>query len=192
MKDRVVEHPNRYRLVPVAGTSDTFDLVAVPGTVIEEGTDLNKAALLTDAAATLLASVFGITFSSDALVSEALAGIANGSLRIATGTYTGTGTYGSENPCEVYIGFTPKLVFISSASGFGAVAAANYVQNSYGWSNSALFAYPTTKYLAFGGGTTYPYRVGKISWGTTLEWYNETAQSQLNTDGTVYNVLAIG
>lgn len=31
MIDRVLEHPNRYRLVPVAGQSNVFDLVIEPG-----------------------------------------------------------------------------------------------------------------------------------------------------------------
>jgi hypothetical protein len=38
----------------VAGTSDTFDLVPAPGIVTEEGTDINKAALLKDATAVKL------------------------------------------------------------------------------------------------------------------------------------------
>lgn len=42
VKDRVVQHPHRYRLVPVAGTTDTYDLERVPGTVTEEGTAVNR------------------------------------------------------------------------------------------------------------------------------------------------------
>lgn len=53
MKDRDVEYPNRYKLTAVAGEADTYDLEAVPGTVTEAGTDLNKSALLKDATATL-------------------------------------------------------------------------------------------------------------------------------------------
>lgn len=53
MKDRVVEHANRYKLTPVSGTSDTYDLEAAPGVVTEAGTDLNKATLLKDTTAAL-------------------------------------------------------------------------------------------------------------------------------------------
>ena len=67
MKDRVVEFPNRYRLVPVAGQENTYDFVAVPGTITEEGTPINKATLLTDA----VANRFGL--EGDPTVSEALA-----------------------------------------------------------------------------------------------------------------------
>lgn len=42
VKDRVVQHPHRYKLVPVAGTTDTYDLERVPGTVTEEGTAVNR------------------------------------------------------------------------------------------------------------------------------------------------------
>lgn len=48
MKDRVVQYPNRFKLVPVAGTTDVVDLVPVPGTVTDEGTPLSKGTLLGD------------------------------------------------------------------------------------------------------------------------------------------------
>ena len=57
MKDRVVQYPNRYKLVPVPESDDTFDFEAVPGTVTQEGTFLNKANLLTDETA----ARFGLT-----------------------------------------------------------------------------------------------------------------------------------
>jgi hypothetical protein len=53
MKDRVVEHPNRVRLVPVAGQDGVYDAVAVPGTITEPGTPINKALLLSDSTAML-------------------------------------------------------------------------------------------------------------------------------------------
>ena len=48
MKDRLVEFPNRYKLIPVSGQADTYDLQPVPGTITEEGTFLNKAVLFSD------------------------------------------------------------------------------------------------------------------------------------------------
>lgn len=54
MTDRSVQFPNRYQFVPVAGTTDTFDLVPVPGVVSAEGDDLSKANLLKDATAEAL------------------------------------------------------------------------------------------------------------------------------------------
>lgn len=48
MLDRLVEFPNRVRLIPVEGQSGVYDVVQVPGTVTEEGTPLNKGTLLSD------------------------------------------------------------------------------------------------------------------------------------------------
>lgn len=45
VNDKAVQHPSRYQLTPVAGTTDTFDLVAVPGTVTNVGTPVNKSYL---------------------------------------------------------------------------------------------------------------------------------------------------
>lgn len=42
VKDRVVEHARRYKLNPVAGSTDTYDLEPVTGTVTEAGTPVNK------------------------------------------------------------------------------------------------------------------------------------------------------
>lgn len=41
-EDRVVEHPNRVKLVPVEGTTDEFDLVPVPGKITSIGRAMNK------------------------------------------------------------------------------------------------------------------------------------------------------
>ena len=54
MKDRIVQFPGRYKQTLVAGTTDTYDLEAVPGVVTEAGDDLNKANLLPDAVVTAL------------------------------------------------------------------------------------------------------------------------------------------
>lgn len=48
MEDRIVQYPNRIKLVPVDGQPDTYDIEEVPGEVTSEGTPLSKATLLTD------------------------------------------------------------------------------------------------------------------------------------------------
>ncbi len=48
MKDRIVEYPNRYKLIAVAGQDGVYDLEAVPGTITETGTPINKASLLAE------------------------------------------------------------------------------------------------------------------------------------------------
>lgn len=53
MKNRIVEHPNRYRLKPVEGENGVYDLEPEPGGVTEVGTPINKATLLSDETAAL-------------------------------------------------------------------------------------------------------------------------------------------
>lgn len=53
MKDRVVQFPHRYQLIPVAGEEGTYDIVAKPGAITEAGTPINKATLLSDETADL-------------------------------------------------------------------------------------------------------------------------------------------
>lgn len=43
IKDRLVEHPNRFKLIAVPGMEGVYDLIPHPGEVTEEGTAVNKA-----------------------------------------------------------------------------------------------------------------------------------------------------
>ena len=72
MKDRVVQFPHRYQLVPVAGETNVYDFVPVTGTVTEVGTPINKANLLKDETAAL----YDLT-GEDATVDKALNQIQN-------------------------------------------------------------------------------------------------------------------
>lgn len=49
MQDRIVEHPNRYRMISVG--DGLVDLIPAPGQVVQEGTPLSKATLLSDTTA---------------------------------------------------------------------------------------------------------------------------------------------
>lgn len=44
VKNRIVQHPNRYKLTPVSG--DIYDLSPEPGTVTEIGTIVNRSLLM--------------------------------------------------------------------------------------------------------------------------------------------------
>lgn len=48
MRDRFVQFPTRYELLPVPGMSNVFDLIPVPGIVYDPGTSLNKHTWLAD------------------------------------------------------------------------------------------------------------------------------------------------
>lgn len=70
MKDRIVEHPGRYRLVPIPGQDGVFDLEPVPGSVTEVGTPICKNTLLSDETE----EQFGL---SNATVDDALTDLLN-------------------------------------------------------------------------------------------------------------------
>jgi len=178
VKDRVVEHPGRYQMVPVAGTTDTYDFVAVPGTVTEAGTDLSKGNLLTDATAAL----FGL--GEDAVPDDALVNIRSlidDLPTIETGTYTGTGTTTSTAPNSVVLSKPCKLMFIfpSGSGEVGTFPVFRYTEDYVQW------AY-------YSAGTTQGY-AKKSEDGKTISWYvtyQFTTIDQFNSSGVVYNYMA--
>lgn len=100
-------------------------------------------------------------------------------VKIATGSYTGTGTYGSSNPNSLTFDFEPKIVFIGGKGTSGVYATFPYV-----WGGQYIYLQSN--------GTTYSNNVS-IS-GNTMTWYSSSSSAsyQLNTAGTVYNYIAIG
>jgi len=104
-------------------------------------------------------------------------------MRIETGSYTGTGTNGSDNPNTLTFLFVPQIVFIvedygsnSAITGFNAIV--------HGQTNS--------------NGVTYSsYLRWSITWssdGTSVSWYaySGTAEKQMNTSRRTYRYVAIG
>lgn len=102
-------------------------------------------------------------------------------VKIASGTYTGAGTYGSGNKNTLTFDFVPKIVFIatnsSSCGGAGTVLI-------NGQGKSAGFG---ANYNDYSLDLT-------VTWsGKTLSWYSaKTAERQLNTSGTTYHCVALG
>ena len=101
MKDRVVQFPHRYQLVPVAGQTNVYDFVPVTGTVTEVGTPINKANLLKDETAALYdltgedATVDGAlarAFSKPLEDRRKCAGLSEGAALIATSGYVSFST----------------------------------------------------------------------------------------------------
>lgn len=175
----------------------------------QEPTFLNKANLLTDAVAALFglspnATVNDAFNAASGLISTAQT-TANGRARIATGSYTGTGTYDLANPNTLTFPFSPKIVFIRKAP--------DGVTNGYAGNNDAFAVFSQTAsnvsedYSATSSGNaggfagtlyipsnTYPfaYRLkGKLV-SKTLTWCNlESAKYQANGSGEVYYWTAI-
>ena len=100
--------------------------------------------------------------------------------KIATGSYTGTGTYGADNPCSLTFPFVPKLVAVVCGS------------------STNIFGYATFVYEGPVGMTG---TVPQVSWddvGKTVSWYTTESSStygpsyQLNHRSGTYHYAAIG
>lgn len=113
-----------------------------------------------------------------------------GMCRIATGSYVGTGTYGSSNPCSLTFSFTPRILIIENPFSTGTTTTVN------GYSN-------VTPCIAINGQTEGFLWITRSStdersyftWsGTTVSWYTNasSADMQLNSNGTTYHYVAIG
>lgn len=109
-----------------------------------------------------------------------------GGTQIATGSYTGTGTYGASNPNTLTFNFEPKLVII----------AATYLTIGYGSTltqpNWKLWIGQPNAYVGYSDGNvedTYIVKGNKFSWYNS---YHGSAAMQLNDSGQTYYYIAIG
>lgn len=180
----------------VEGTDDIYDLTPAPGTVTEEGTFLNSDTLLKQTTAALLGG------DSSMVPDEALVALKNlidgitpagiGAAQLSSGTYRGTGKYGSGQKNSLTFGFEPKLLIVSGlVNGYQSgirvyAAAAVYVegQSQYGFLAEASGAGSV-------GGTSA--RSGK-----TITWYGNAANAtvgpgtQFDISGQTYSYIAFG
>lgn len=100
--------------------------------------------------------------------------------RVFSGTYTGTGTSGSGNPCQLRLSFVPRFMFVYSN---GATPASGW------WIRTAEPTVEAQGTMETTGGTA------TVTWDNdnmTLSWYASSAAVQLNASGTVYGYLVIG
>ena len=101
--------------------------------------------------------------------------------RIQTGSYVGTGTYGSDNPCSLTFNFTPKLVFIH-LDRLGITSA-----------NEGYYLWGSTTFSSYTGNSNYQ-STASVS-GNTMTWYASkeiNAETQLNEIDEKYVWCAIG
>lgn len=117
--------------------------------------------------------------------------------KIATGKYTGTGTYGASNPNSLTFDFKPRVVFIFysriGVNGYDqGNALGTFIFNPYGLRNDAF-----TQYGYYGTGI--PTNNNSASYAkfddatNTLYWYHSVAQYQANDGGSFeYHYFAIG
>lgn len=98
-----------------------------------------------------------------------------GCSQIQTGSYTGTGAYGSSSPSSLTFNFEPKMVVIQ------AVGASFRLMWFYGAS-----------VMQHRGGSGSGWN-GTVTANTkTFKWYDSSADMQANTSGQKYNWIAIG
>lgn len=214
----IVEYPHRYKLVPAG--EDFADLIPAPGFVTQEGTPLNKAALLSDETAAALGLTQEDPTVDDALAAAELALKQLGSdlaagVHIAAGSYTGTGTYGASDPNILTFDFEPEVVFVFQKD-YSPVQT--FVNDS--WSGSTyvdtVFSFDLIYFFRGGastrvgalktkdlngnlgqGNTQMPYTMegNTLSWKYTDPNYgsgNIAPRAQFNESGTVYHYIAIG
>ena len=111
-------------------------------------------------------------------------------VKIATGSYTGTGTYGSANPCSLTFDFVP-LIFGIYRDRHGNPANDNWdvlVVNGSNYMRIDTY---------YSGSNNYAHN--KMTWDNqTVKWYVEASSDyssswQFNADGgTIYRYFAIG
>ena len=124
--------------------------------------------------------------ATTAFVQDAIESV--GGTQFYSGSYTGTGVYGSSDPNSIVFSFEPKFVFIKNRT-LGGEAYWHFftnVPNMSATNSSFIYHYGTT-----GVNTTEVCTYTAATF--TLEWYNTSnAMSQLNASGTTYDVIAIG
>lgn len=106
------------------------------------------------------------------------------SVKIATGSYVGTGTYGASNPNTLTLPFEPKFVWIYREPSEGPVTWAT------GWLSEASGGSYNPGGSNFQGYYAEGFTI--VNWGETISWYGDTSgSSQLNTNGTYYYIAIV-
>ena len=117
----------------------------------------------------------------DQQINELKQQISETSVKIVTGSYVGTGTYGEDNPNTLTFDFEPKVVMISRSDG----------SDSHG---GILFIHGQLQYSQWGtyGGSAYGLS-GEIEWeGNSVSWYSDKLSGQFNLANITYFFAAIG
>ena len=105
-----------------------------------------------------------------------------GGVRIATGSYTGTGTYGASNPCSLTFDFVPLLLIV--------------VPMKTGINSYEITAFPSAGWYwlkhAFSSDTSVKVIDGMELSGATVSWHGSGSSTQANMTGITYKYLALG
>lgn len=103
-------------------------------------------------------------------------GDAFGGTKIATGSYTGTGTYNANNKNSLTFDFEPKIVFISG--------------KHHNYNLTAILVCGSSTVSVIDGSANTDII---MTWnGVTISWYSSSAAGQFNLSNQTYNWVAIG
>lgn len=104
-------------------------------------------------------------------------------VKIETGSYTGTGTYGSSNPSSLTFGFVPKLVLVYLTT--------LYPSGNGGWAGGFLWAFNLSNTRIESSASNFALNFTLTN--NTLSWYHtQGAYYQFNQSGTTHYYTAIG
>ena len=110
-------------------------------------------------------------------------GVLGDKTSIETGSYVGTGTYGSGNPNTLTFRFEPKFVHIQ---------AGNIGKEDSSGFKFAFFVLGTKGFSIGPGSANELYNLNAKFDGNTLSWYLGNAAQQLNTKNANYFFIALG
>ena len=141
-----------------------------------------------------LATALGLTATNpeiDQALTEIVSKITaleDGAVKIQTGSYVGTGTYGASNPCSLTFDFVPEFVIVLYEALFDSTGS------SSAFGGTGLLALQgQTKFLCSvegnnGSGKTYK----TLSWnGQSVSWYGSSAYSQANVSDLTYRYIGL-
>ena len=181
------------------GTENEFkQLMAGPIPITHGGTDANDANqarknLGAAAVLEMTQSEYDALPAIDPTTFYALTDVEASGVKIETGSYVGTGTYGKSNPNNLTFGFAPKILIVTTKKTL-------YISNNT--IEPILVEFLTTEYesQAVGAynasGTVYMKKSsdGKIvSWYATDKGYASSIEGlQNNASNTTYRYIAIG
>lgn len=132
-------------------------------------------------------------------LNTAIQNLAASGVKLQLGSYVGTGTYGSSNPCSITFDFVPQyfaIYYINAQYGTGGLGGNAPITNKdYGGVN--IINPSTLKESYDGGAPAYnannPGKAKFTQSSKTLQWYNEYGSTeQYNNSGTKYYWIAIG
>ena len=190
MKNRVPANPGRVLITPEDGSAAFYATLTRADNPTEAGDPLSKETLLKDATAALYgldatAVPDEVLVTARSLISTAQ-DTADSKCRIVSGSYTGTGTYGSDNKNSLTFDGAPKLLIVSSTVSSAYGGSRTYPQLVFVYGQSGSIASLITN-----GSDIFASATVSRS-GNTVSWYSaDAAAQQLNVSGTTYNYIAI-